>query len=70
MAGTLPPEALLDFIKSQPYHDHFEELYEHRERRQCCSLRVPLANGYVNFRYPARSSVKQAVAMPVTTAGP
>lgn len=41
----------------------FEETFEDHERRQCCAIRVPLGDGYVNFRYPARFSVKHAVAI-------
>ena len=42
----------------------FEDRDEVLDRRQCCTVRIPLQEGgYVNFKYPAESSVRNAVAV-------
>jgi UDP-GlcNAc:undecaprenyl-phosphate GlcNAc-1-phosphate transferase len=41
----------------------YEELNEAWDVQQCCSIRIQLDDGYVNFRYPVESSVRHAVAI-------
>jgi UDP-GlcNAc:undecaprenyl-phosphate GlcNAc-1-phosphate transferase len=42
----------------------FEDRDRERERQPCCTMRIPLSeNEYVNFKYPADSSVRHAVAI-------
>src|SRR5439155_25750000 len=42
----------------------FEERDRHRERQPCCTIRIPLSDEeYVNFKYPAGSSMRHAVAI-------
>jgi hypothetical protein len=42
----------------------FEDRHRERERQPCCTLRIPLSDDeYVNFKYPAESSMRHAVAI-------